>query len=219
MNNNNNNDYDNYDYIIKILMIGSTGVGKSSISTRFMESIFNKNTIQTIGVDLQVKTIQYNNKNIKIQLWDTAGHERFKSITSSYYRGGDCVILVFDLTRKESFDDLPFWINEVKTYGAENIVFFLVGNKTDLINNREVEQSDIEDFIIKNKINFYLEVSAKDNININKIFEKLAIDIYSKKIINSDYEDIEKPIKPSSLIIKDDNIHIIKKTKRCCSIL
>jgi len=201
-----------YDYVIKTLLIGSTSVGKSSISNQFTESFFDNYGIQTIGVDLKIKCLKCFGKKIKIQLWDTAGHERFKSITSSYYRGADCVILVFDLTRKDSFDDLHFWISEIKKYSPDDTEYFLVGNKVDLP-KRVVEHVNIEKFIVNNKISNYLEVSAKDNINIDKLFKKIAVDIYSKKILNIKYVNFEKPIKPSTILISDKN------KKRCCMIL
>lgn len=199
----------NYDYVIKVLLIGSSGVGKSSISNQFVESKFEQLNVQTIGIDLRIKKINCLGKIIKIQLWDTAGHERFRTLTSSYYRGADCVILVFDLSRKTTFDDLPFWIGEIKKYSPKNIEYFLVGNKTDL-SKRNITSQEIEIFITSNKINNYMEVSAKTNLNIDELFKKIATDVYTKNMLNYKQNSFEKPIKPSNFFSKT------KKHKICC---
>lgn len=202
-----------YDYIIKVLLIGSAGVGKSSISGQFIEGHFDQESTQTIGVDLKIKVIKLNNseKGVKIQLWDTAGHERFKSITTSYYRGADGVILVFDLSRKQSFDELSFWMDEIKSYAPKDVVFFLVGNKNDLL-DRNVNINDIEKFIIDNNIKNYIEVSAKSNFNINKLFKNLTSEIFNKRI-NIQNNMSENPIKPSSVIIDSKEE---ENKKICC---
>ena len=148
---------------------------------------------------------------MKIQLWDTAGHERFKSITTSYYRGADGVILVFDLSRKQSFDELSFWMDEIKSYAPKDVVFFLVGNKNDLL-DRNVNINDIEKFIIDNNIKNYIEVSAKSNFNINKLFKNLTSEIFNKRI-NIHNNMSENPIKPSSVIIDSKEE---ENKKICC---
>ena len=204
-----------YDHLVKILLIGSSGVGKSSISSKFVKNTFTKDTINTIGVDLKVKTINYNNKLFKCQLWDTAGHERFKSITSSYYRGSDCAIIVFDLTNKNSFEDLDFWIQEIKNHN-DSILYYLVGNKCDLNDSRVNSLKEIEQFIIKYNIHNYIEVSAKNNVNIEKLFENIISEL-NKTNLNSHNIHKEKAILPPSLMNKK-----IKKQvglrKNCCVI-
>ena len=200
-----------YNHLIKTLLIGSSGVGKSSISNSFSNNIYNEKTVQTIGVDLKVKTLKFDNEITKFQLWDTAGHERFRSLTSSYYRGADCVIIVFDLTNRDSFKDLVFWLDEIKKH-THNILYYLVGNKSDLINERKVEHKTIEQFIVKYNINNYLEVSAKDNINIETLFINIIGKIKnykSKKIIN------EEAILPPSLLKKK----VKKIDNKCCIII
>lgn len=200
----------NYDYIVKTLLIGSSGVGKSSISNQFSHDKYDKQLYQTVGVDFKVKQIKLKEKIFKIHLWDTAGHERFRSITSSYYRGADCVIIVFDLNNLDSFNDLEFWLNEVKL-NTDNILYYLVGNKSEL--PRKVDFKLIENLIVTHKINNYLEVSAKENKNIDKLFNNIVNQIYVDKI-KKDVK-IEEPILPPSLkTIKIDMSNNNKK--KCC---
>lgn len=206
-----------YDRVVKILLIGSSGVGKSSISNQFVNNKFHENTLNTIGVDLKIKNIEYEGLVYRCQLWDTAGHERFKSITSSYYRGADCAIVVFDLTNQGSFDDLSFWFGEVNNY-TSNILFYLVGNKQDLIELRENKSETIENFIIKHKINNYIEVSAKQNFNIEQLFINIVSKIHNKRKRLEDKN--EEPLLPPSLIDKSKLLHKKKNLQnKCCIIL
>ena len=193
-----------YDRVVKILLIGSSGVGKSSISNQFVNNKFHEDTLNTIGVDLKIKNIEYEGLVYRCQLWDTAGHERFKSITSSYYRGADCAIVVFDLTNQGSFDDLSFWFGEVNNY-TSNILFYLVGNKQDLIELRENKSETIENFIIKHKINNYIEVSAKQNFNIEQLFINIVSKIHNKRKRLEDKN--EEPLLPPSLVDKSKLLH------------
>lgn len=206
-----------YDRVIKVLLIGSSGVGKSSISNQFVNNNFHENTLNTIGVDLKIKNIEYEGLIYRCQLWDTAGHERFKSITSSYYRGADCAIVVFDLTNQGSFNDLSFWFGEVNNYTSD-ILFYLVGNKQDLINLRENKSEVIEEFIVKHNINNYIEVSAKQNFNIEQLFINIVSKIHNKR--KSLENKNEEPLLPPSLIDKRKLMHKKKNLQnKCCIIL
>ena len=126
------------DYIFKILIIGDSSVGKSNILLRFSDNIFHETFLPTIGVDFKIKTVQLNNKTIKLQIWDTAGQERFKTITSAYYKGAHGIIIVYDITDKDTFNNVSSWIAEAKKHGGSNIVRMLVGNNCDLDNERKV---------------------------------------------------------------------------------
>ncbi len=213
-----NNTEDKYDYLLKILLIGSSGVGKSSISNQFVNNEFQESTLNTIGVDLKIKNIEYNGFVYRCQLWDTAGHERFKSITSSYYRGADCAIVVFDLTNRESFNDLSFWFGEVNNY-TSSILFYLVGNKQDLVDLRENDNKTIEEFIVKHNIDNYIEVSAKQNLNIEQLFRNIVSKIHNKRKTNRNTIN-EEPILPPSLIDKNKLLqNKVKLQNKCCQIL
>ena len=128
------------DYIFKIVIVGDSGVGKSNIMTRYTINQFQYETKSTVGVELQSKLYNLDGKIIKIQLWDTAGQERYKSITSAYFKGAKGAMIVYDLTRMESFESLDRWYQQVVEYGDNDIVVIQVGNKSDLNSNRQVDK-------------------------------------------------------------------------------
>ena len=187
-----------YDYVLKIIMVGDSGVGKSSIFSRYCESYYNNTSISTIGVDYNVKKLYYNDKKIKLQIWDTAGQERYRTITSSYYRGAHIIMLVFDLTNECSFTRLIYWITEMKKY-IEHNNFVLVGNKIDKINNCQVNKKHIDKFISEHNIE-YVEVSAKKNINITQAFEKLL-----PKLIATNPKSVNKKKYRSKILREREN--------------
>lgn len=175
---------DTYDYLIKMVIVGDSGVGKSCLLTRFTDGTFTDGFISTIGVDFKIKTVTMNNKTVKIQLWDTAGQERFKTISVSYYRGSQCIMIVFDLTDKSSFDNVRCWFDEIKTYTNTNPACLLVGNKADLTNKRAV--SDQEAYALAEALGVsYVETSAKDNTDVETAFNNL-ISTTIKKLCNSE---------------------------------
>jgi len=128
-----------HDYFFKILLIGDSGVGKSCLLLRFADDSWTDTHISTIGVDFKIKTLNIDGKTIKLQIWDTAGQERFRTITSSYYRGAQGIILVYDCTDQESFANVKQWMGEIDRYACENVNKLLVGNKTDLVNEKVVD--------------------------------------------------------------------------------
>mgnify|MGYP001238005004 CR=1 FL=1 len=195
-----------YDYLIKTLLIGSSNVGKTSIMKQFADHDFKLDTVNTVGVDLKIKTINYQNKEFRIQLWDTAGHERFKTITSSYYRGSDCVLIVFALNHIDSFKDLYFWFNEIDKYST-NILLYLIGNKSDL-NEKKITTKEIKEIINKYKITDYIETSAKENKNIDELFINIADKYYTKQK-EKKYNINENVIIPGAIIQS-------KIVKKCC---
>eukprot|EP01083_Nonionella_stella_P172877 594594_1 len=107
-----------YDYLLKVVMVGDSGVGKSSLLKRFANRDFTGDYISTIGVDFEIKTLEIDGKTVKLQIWDTAGQERFRTITSSYYRGAHGIIIVYDITDKESFDNVRQWLFEIDRYAS-----------------------------------------------------------------------------------------------------
>ena len=131
------------DYSFKIVLIGDSGVGKSCILLRFADDKFNDNFYTTIGVDFRFKSVEVDNKAIKYEIWDTAGQERFKTITSAYYRGADCVLIVYDVTDRASFNHIPDWIEEVNKLNKDDPLILVLGNKSDL-ENKEVLENDVK---------------------------------------------------------------------------
>lgn len=166
---------DEYDYLFKILLIGSSGVGKSSILLRYTDDEFNSHWMSTIGVDFKVKTLtRPDNKKVKIQIWDTAGQERFRSITHAYYRGAHGIFLVFDVTDRVSFNDCKRWWSDIEHHARDDVCVFLIGNKVDLEKHRAVSKQEAELFVKRNNITAFIESSAKTNINIGKMFQDIT---------------------------------------------
>jgi len=191
---------DEYDYIMKLIIVGDSGVGKSTLLKMYCDHEFSESYISTIGVDFKIKTIQVNNKLIKLQIWDTAGQERFRSITNSYYNGTHAIMLVFDLTDVNSFNRLPTWLAEIDKYMiGKTHKIILIGNKSDDISKRQVYTNDIDAFAMNNNL-LYFETSAKHNTNVTTAFIKIAeeninntIRTYKKKPIpNTDAKPIEQ---------------------------
>lgn len=172
----------NYDYLFKILLIGDSGVGKSCILCRFADDYYTEKFISTIGVDFKIKTIEYDNKIIKLQIWDTAGQERFHNITSSYYRGAHGIIIVFDLTDSESFENIKHWLNEIQKNAFEGVSKIIVGNKSDAFEKKEVFGS--RDYATSLNIP-YIETSAKNADNIDELFYQMTSLIKKRMILRS----------------------------------
>lgn len=193
-----------YDYLFKILLIGDSGVGKSSLMRKYINNEYNESYISTIGVDFSIKTLNIDNKKIKIQIWDTAGQERFKTIISSYYRGAHGILVVFDITNKESFQNITNWLQEIEKYKKDDIEIIIIGTKNDMMYKREVDITSISDFINKYKYT-YIETSAKNGNNVENAFIKIINQIMKSKniLINS----TNKPLYNSVLLnnIKKNN--------------
>ena len=168
-----------YDYLFKLLLIGNSAVGKSSLLLRFSDNIFNDSFLPTIGVDFKIRTFDLNNKTVKLQIWDTAGQERFKTITSSYYKGAHGIIMVYDITDKQSFKDIDNWLAEVEKHASENVNKLLVGNKCDLESNRQVSYEEGKAYADQLGIKF-IETSAKESKNVDSAFFTMANEIKAR---------------------------------------
>ena len=162
---------DNYEYIFKIIIIGNSNVGKTSIINRFTDKEYSDKHLATLGCDFHMKTIMINEKMIKIQIWDTAGMEKYQSITKSYYRGAQACLIVFDITNRESFEAIDNWIENFNKFSNPNIekIILLIGNKCDLGIDRKISYEEAENYSRVNNLLYY-ETSAKDDINIHEVF-------------------------------------------------
>ncbi len=157
------------DRVYKLLLIGESNVGKTSIILRYTENEFKTSGISTCGVDVKCKYVSLDNTKIRLDIWDTAGQERFRGLAKNYFRGGNGFILVYDITDKKSFDKLRGWMNDAKEKIEGEYKMLVVGNKKDCKNQREVDWDVLEDFGKKNNVKF-MEVSAKTGEGIEKIF-------------------------------------------------
>ena len=207
-----------HDYLFKLIIVGDCGVGKSSLLLQFTDANFYDTYLSTIGVDFKIKTIQIDNKTVKLQIWDTAGQERFKSIITSYYRGSHGLLLVYDVTSEKSFNNLDTWLNEIKSNIKDRqITKILIGNKCENVKNREVQFSDAEEFALKNNLT-YLETSAKTAENVTLAFEH----IIKQLIANTSFTlkksfELELELQSQSGPKTGNNILSVNKSlKSCC---
>ncbi|MED6156030.1 Ras- protein RABA6a [Stylosanthes scabra] len=179
------------DYLFKAVLIGDSGVGKSNLLSRFAKDEFRFDSKPTIGVEFAYRNIKVADKLIKAQIWDTAGQERFRAITSSYYRGALGALLVYDITRRSSFENARKWMVELREFGGKDMVVILVGNKCDLEQTREVEEEEGKGFAEGEGLCF-METSALNNLNVDQVFLQMITrihDITSHKSLDAKAED------------------------------
>jgi len=169
-----------YDICVKSIVIGDSGVGKSSLLYRFTDHDWNPHYIATIGVDFKVLTFERNAKVVKLQLWDTAGQERFRTITHSYYRGAHGIVLVFDVTNMESFEDVQAWMSDVRRFGIEGAPMVLVGNKIDCVAKRVVSR-DMGLQLAAQLGCKYFETSARENTAVDEAFNYIVDQCVAKR--------------------------------------
>lgn len=165
-----------YDHLFKLLLIGDSGVGKSCVLLRFADDTYSDCYVSTIGVDFKVRTLDVDGKRCKLQLWDTAGQEKFRTITNSYYRGAHGIVVVYDITDKESFNNVRHWVEEVDKYAAENVHKLLLGNKCDLTSKRAVYYDEANELAESLGVKF-METSAKNAHNVDQAFQAMASEI------------------------------------------
>ena len=164
---------ESYDHIFKVLLLGNSDVGKSSLILRYVDQVWSDTFVPTIGVDFKVKTLEIDNKQIKMQIWDTAGQERFRNVISSYFRGSHGILLIYDITNRDSFKNLENWLTEIEKNASQNVLKILIGNKNDLVDDREIKAEEGQAFANRNGMQF-IETSAKMNTNVTEAFEALA---------------------------------------------
>ena len=194
--------------ILKILILGDSGVGKTSILIKYINNKFDESHIATIGVDYMDKTIKYKNINVKWQIWDTSGQEKFRSIARNFYRNSDAIFIVFDLNNKDTYNSIKQWINDVEEY-CPNIKKILLGNKSDLEKN--VSEEIIKNFAKENNLQ-YFETSAKNGTNIKEAFKAMVDLLLGGK---SEQEILNGfALHESDLSIASENQ--TTKKKKCC---
>ena len=181
----------NYDYLLKYIIIGDAAVGKSNLLLRFTQDDFKTEYQLTIGVEFGAKNLDINNKKFRLQIWDTAGQENYRSITRAYYKNSVCAVLVYDISNRETFEHISNWIEDCMAQSPKTVFMILVGNKSDLTNNRQVSFEEGKEMAKNNNMMFF-ETSAKTGENVNLIFEESAKEINNK--INQGYYDLDSDI-------------------------
>ena len=166
-----------YDMIFKIVLIGDTSVGKSNILSKYLTDEFDPDSKATVGVEFGTKNFKIENNIVKVQIWDTAGQERYRSITNAYYKGAKGSLLVYDITNRKSFDNLDRWISDLKTNGDSSLSIVLLGNKSDLENQRQISIQEGKDKAALFNVAF-METSALNGNNIERAFDELISDVY-----------------------------------------
>jgi len=205
-----------YDYLFKVVLIGDSGVGKSNLLSRFTRNEFCLESKSTIGVEFATRTLQVEGRTVKAQIWDTAGQERYRAITSAYYRGALGALLVYDVTKPMTFENVSRWLKELRDHADANIVIMLIGNKTDLKHLRAVATEDAQGYAEKEGLSF-IETSALEATNVEKSFQMILSEIYriiSKKSLASE-DSVPASIKEGKTLVVEASDANTKKA--CCS--
>lgn len=205
------NEHDDYDYLFKIVLIGDSGVGKSNILSRFTRNEFSVESKSTIGVEFATRSIEIEKKVVKAQIWDTAGQERYRAITSAYYRGAVGALLVYDVTKKETFADVEKWLAELRDHADSKIVIMLTGNKCDLQHLRSVTTQDAEIYAVKEDL-LFLETSALNSVNIDAAFQKVLSVIHER---SQTLEPIQNKQASENLVEIEKSKAVVRE--KCCS--
>lgn len=210
---------DDYDYLFKVVLIGDSGVGKSNLLSRFTRNEFCLESKSTIGVEFATRSIKVDGKTIKAQIWDTAGQERYRAITSAYYRGAVGALLVYDITKQVTMENVERWLKELRDHADSNIVIMLVGNKSDLRHLRSVQTDDAQAFCEKENLSF-IETSALESTNVEEAFKKILTEIYhivSKKSLASEESGGVGLTTDNRVVVVPQEASDEKKKAGCCS--
>ncbi|KAI0010615.1 ras family-domain-containing protein [Daldinia bambusicola] len=208
---------DEYDFLFKVVLIGDSGVGKSNLLSRFTRNEFNLDSKSTIGVEFATRSIQVDSKTIKAQIWDTAGQERYRAITSAYYRGAVGALLVYDISKHQTYENVTRWLKELRDHADANIVIMLVGNKSDLRHLRAVPTEEAKSFASENHLSF-IETSALDASNVELAFQNILTEIYrivSSKALDSG-EGAQAPMAGTNISLSKSPDDAAKQGGKCC---
>ena len=212
----------NFHYLLKYVVIGDSGVGKSNIVLRYINNTFSEEFKTTVGVEFGAKNLEINKKIYRIQIWDTAGQENFRSIARAYYKNSVCACIVYDISNQSSFKSVQGWIDDCVKQTSKKVLLLLIGNKSDLKDMREVSYEEGEEFAKSHKM-IFLETSAKTGYNISKIFEQSVLQI-DKNISENKYDfendgcGIRQGMKTDTFVLSGEDIvkDEKKKKKKCC---
>ncbi|KAL9258465.1 Ras-related protein [Drosera capensis] len=199
------------DYVYKLVVTGDSAVGKSQILSRFAKNEFSFDSKSTIGVEFQTRTVSINSKLIKAQIWDTAGQERYRAVTSAYYRGALGAMLIYDITKRQTFDHIPKWVEDLRSHADSSVVIMLVGNKADLTEQRVVSTDDALEYA-KSQGLFFYETSALSGENVEAAFLQVLEEIYkvsSRKILNDSSTKLVNGCQNTPISLQGSKIDVI----------
>jgi len=201
---------------LSILLLGNSDTGKTSLLMKYVKNQYKESYISTVGLDTFMKDLKINEEDVRLHLMDTSGQERFKSLAQSYYNKVDGIIFVFDVTNRESFEGIKYWLKDALSYNKE-IIYVIVGNKIDLTNIRVVDENDMKGLHIFKDIK-YFETSAKENTNVEKPFEELANLILQKLNEEGNKSVYDSVRRSGSFILNNQNQDNPRKThsNSCC---
>jgi len=219
-------DFSNFDLSFKIILVGDSGVGKSCLSIKASRNYFEDFYSPTVGFEFLTFNVKVEDQNIKLQIWDTCGQEVYRSLISSFYRSASLAIIVYSIDSEESFSNIEKWLNDIKSQSNPNIKIFLIGNKADLEDKRQVTKENGENFFKLNNLSYFSETSAKTGFNVQNVFIEVA------KVLYKEHEEIKNRIsRPGSMApvpynpeIPDNKIALETgednedkpRTKKCC---
>jgi small GTP-binding protein len=206
-----------YDYLFKVVLIGDSGVGKSNLLSRFTRNEFNLESKSTIGVEFATRSVNIDGKTIKAQIWDTAGQERYRAITSAYYRGAVGALLVYDIAKHPTYENVERWLKELRDHADASIVIMLVGNKSDLRHLRAVPTDEARSFAERNGVSF-IETSALDSSNVEQAFIQILTSIH--RIVSQRTLDVSetKPGRTAPIVPSLSDKQTADTKKGCCSL-
>ena len=218
---------ENISLTLKIIILGASEVGKTSILDRYFKDEFRENRLSTIGVDFQTKYFKFDSKKIKVNYTDTAGQEKFRAISVNYLKAANGVILVFDITKEETFEALEEWLKYLKENNKLELKKILIGNKLDLENQRRIPKDIAQHFCKDHGFNYFEETSARTGVNAQKVFINAAKELYLTHLEYKDRSSRLGSLEPSSyqknsnlnnnvILVEEDDEEKTKKRKRCC---
>ena len=209
-----------YDVSFKIIIIGDSFVGKSCLTIKAAKNVFENYYTSTVGFEFFSMLYKINSKIIRLQIWDTCGQEEYRSLIQNFYRNASLAILVYSIDKRTSFENLEVWLNEIKGRGSPDVKIFLVGNKNDLSENREVSIEEGQKFYEDHKLNLFIETSAKSGENVQELFKKAAIALNKDHLLYKEMASKESSIKIPTL---EDEINNFEKDeeetlrkRKCC---
>ena len=209
-------DFLQYDLTFKIIVIGDSGVGKSCLTNRATTNLFEDAYIATVGFEFLSFNIKMDEKVIKLQIWDTCGQELYRSLITNFYRNSSLAIIVYAINSKDSFDNIEMWLRELRTNSNPDAKAFLIGNKNDLEKERKITKEQGENYAKINKMNLFIEASAKTGFNSKKIFIKAAKMLYDEHLKYKDIGNIEGENEVKNLEIQKQVIDTKKQQKGGC---